>query len=211
MKISDKIDYSAERRILNAAKGVFSEKGYDGASMTEIAKRANVNKALLYYYFDSKKGIFEELVTRYTKEVTEMQDVFVRTTKEMNVDSFKEYYDQLFVQLGQRKEILRILMIETLKGASGAVSLFELMEPAIRNYSRYSKAFASDDKENEKLQIRTFFFSIVPIYIFLMLGDKWADHNGLDKQKVEKDFLDSLKEIYINTCFKRYFDGDKTK
>lgn len=208
MKGIKKIDYSAKLRIMNAAQEVFSEKGYDGASMAEIAKRANVNKALLYYYFEGKKNILEELVKRHVKEITERQDIFVRTTKRLNYSSFEEYYDQLLVLLGGRKEILRILMIETLKGISGDVSLFELMGPAIGNYSKYSKEMITEADDHEKIQTRAFFFSTIPIYMFLMLGEKWAEHNGFDKQKVENDFMDSFKELYIDYSYKKYFGGN---
>jgi AcrR family transcriptional regulator len=47
----------AKARILDAADAVFVRRGIDGARMQEIADRANVNKALLHYYFRSKIGL----------------------------------------------------------------------------------------------------------------------------------------------------------
>jgi TetR/AcrR family transcriptional regulator len=47
--------------ILNAARAVFIEKGFDGAHMQEIADKAEINKALLHYYFSSKEKLFEEI------------------------------------------------------------------------------------------------------------------------------------------------------
>ena len=34
---------------------LFSEKGYDGTTLDDIAKSVNIKKASLYYHFDSKK------------------------------------------------------------------------------------------------------------------------------------------------------------
>ena len=48
-----------EEKILQAAKKVFHRKGYEGARMQEIANEANINKALLHYYFRSKENLFE--------------------------------------------------------------------------------------------------------------------------------------------------------
>lgn len=45
--------------ILNSATAVFTEKGYDGARMQEIADRAGINKALVHYYFTGKKELFK--------------------------------------------------------------------------------------------------------------------------------------------------------
>lgn len=51
-----------ERQILEAAKKVFIAKGFDGARMQEIADEANINKAMLHYYFRSKDLLFETIL-----------------------------------------------------------------------------------------------------------------------------------------------------
>jgi len=48
--------------ILAAAIGVFIEKGYDGASIAEIAKRSGLPKANVYYYFGSKETIYRTII-----------------------------------------------------------------------------------------------------------------------------------------------------
>ncbi|MGH8795240.1 MAG: TetR/AcrR family transcriptional regulator [Stackebrandtia sp.] len=52
-------------QILDAATEVFSEKGYDGARVAEIAKRAGVNAQLIAYYFDGKEGLYREIGRRW--------------------------------------------------------------------------------------------------------------------------------------------------
>jgi TetR/AcrR family transcriptional regulator len=44
--------------ILNAALEEFANEGAAGARTDEIARRAGVNKALLYYYFKDKEGLY---------------------------------------------------------------------------------------------------------------------------------------------------------
>ncbi len=46
------------RLILDAAKVVFANKGYDGGTMDEIASEAGIKKALIFYYFPSKEDLF---------------------------------------------------------------------------------------------------------------------------------------------------------
>lgn len=55
----DKIDQSAQEKILEAARKVFIAKGMAGARMQDIANEAGINKALLHYYFRSKEKLFE--------------------------------------------------------------------------------------------------------------------------------------------------------
>jgi len=56
-------------RILEAARTAFSEKGFDGVSVEEIAQCAGVRKALIYYYFPSKEILFEEIWNNALEEL----------------------------------------------------------------------------------------------------------------------------------------------
>lgn len=51
-----------KRRIFNTAVKVFSEKGYDNASIEEITAIAGVAKGSLYYHFSKKEDIFDMLL-----------------------------------------------------------------------------------------------------------------------------------------------------
>lgn len=54
---------SAKRRqILDGARKVFMDLGFDGASMNEIARAAGVSKGTLYVYFADKNRLFEAIV-----------------------------------------------------------------------------------------------------------------------------------------------------
>lgn len=59
-----KPDVSDQRipQILAAAAKIFSRDGIDGASMAQIAKSADLSKATIYHYFDSKDALVEALV-----------------------------------------------------------------------------------------------------------------------------------------------------
>ncbi len=50
------------RRILDAAAEVFARHGFGGAGVDEIARRAGVNKAMLYYHIGDKAALFGEVV-----------------------------------------------------------------------------------------------------------------------------------------------------
>jgi AcrR family transcriptional regulator len=49
-------------RLIEAARDVFAERGYAGASTREIATRAEVTEVLLFRHFGSKAGLFEHAV-----------------------------------------------------------------------------------------------------------------------------------------------------
>ena len=54
-------DKTTETLILDTARQIFIEKGFDGARMQEIADKAGINKALLHYYYRSKQKLFEAI------------------------------------------------------------------------------------------------------------------------------------------------------
>jgi AcrR family transcriptional regulator len=49
-----------EDKILNAAIKVFSKKGYDIATIDEIAKKARVSKGIVFFYFRKKDNLIEK-------------------------------------------------------------------------------------------------------------------------------------------------------
>ena len=57
--VKNKLDKTAEEKILLAAKKVFTTHGMAGARMQDIADEAGINKALLHYYFKDKEKLFE--------------------------------------------------------------------------------------------------------------------------------------------------------
>ena len=52
-------------RIFSAAEELFAARGFDGVSVRDIAERAGVNKALVFYYYGNKAGLFERILERY--------------------------------------------------------------------------------------------------------------------------------------------------
>src|SRR6476620_4866768 len=53
---------SKRRQILDGARKMFMDLGFDGASMGEIARAAGVSKGTLYVYFADKNRLFEAIV-----------------------------------------------------------------------------------------------------------------------------------------------------
>jgi len=54
--------------ILQAAERIFADEGLEGARTDAIAAAAGVNKALLYYYFRSKEGLYREVLEGYVAD-----------------------------------------------------------------------------------------------------------------------------------------------
>lgn len=60
---------SKREDILETAKRLFSQKGYDDASMDEIALQTGVPKSLIYYHFKGKEELLKAITQRFFRGV----------------------------------------------------------------------------------------------------------------------------------------------
>jgi AcrR family transcriptional regulator len=67
--------------ILDAARKVFLECGFDGTTMQMIAEESGINKALLHYYFRSKDRLFEAVfVEAFSHMIPNLMKIFASET-----------------------------------------------------------------------------------------------------------------------------------
>jgi AcrR family transcriptional regulator len=98
------------RQILDGARHVFLARGFDGASMGEIAKAAGVSKGTLYVYFDSKEKLFEVLTIEEKESLAET--VFRVDPEDPDVRSVLTRLGQSYVKiLGRPAHISSIRMV----------------------------------------------------------------------------------------------------
>jgi TetR/AcrR family transcriptional regulator len=73
MVVTETVAHVSEvrQRILEAAAEVFAERGFGGAGVDEIARRAGVNKAMLYYHVGDKAALFAEVVNSNVEGIRE--------------------------------------------------------------------------------------------------------------------------------------------
>ena len=74
------MSHNTSDRILDAADTLFGEVGYDGVSVRDVAERADVNKASVFYYYNSKAELFEKVLDRYYKhQHAALEEAFEQT------------------------------------------------------------------------------------------------------------------------------------
>ncbi len=73
VKVQSKTPSETTReKIKAAAAEEFIEKGFHGARMQVIADQAGANKAMIYYYFNSKEALFEAIIREAFEELFQM-------------------------------------------------------------------------------------------------------------------------------------------
>jgi TetR/AcrR family transcriptional regulator len=55
-------DQTVRQQLLAGARSLFAQRGYDAVSTRQVAEAADVNPAMIHYYFGSKEGLYEAML-----------------------------------------------------------------------------------------------------------------------------------------------------
>jgi AcrR family transcriptional regulator len=101
-----------ERRagILRAALAVFSARGYHASSIDDIAREAGISKALIYEHFDSKQGLYGDLLEQNANELFEqLAEALAGVEVESGAARLAAGLDAFFAFVEARRDAWRIL------------------------------------------------------------------------------------------------------
>lgn len=207
----------ARERIINAAIELFSRKGYDATTVNDIAGAANVNKALIYYFFKNKQDILDFMVDSILNDAVSgaldyIQTNIVQMVRDGHLDikpdrlhfandeainaflqnSYK-FYERVIDYVIAKKEIIRILVLESLKKGKHQNSLFRFMKFMSGNDENpFFKTISSADQDfvySEEMVLFKFFFSIIPIVSFAAYFDDYKAVSSLSDAELRRSFM----------------------
>ena len=105
-------DSSKRRQILDGARKLFLDLGFDGASMGVIARAAGVSKGTLYVYFADKNRLFEAIVEQESLEQGKIAFNFDPARDvETTLKDFGTAYIQLLCRPGGGSAIRTVMAI----------------------------------------------------------------------------------------------------
>jgi len=102
--------------ILDVATREFAEHGFSGARVDEIAERTRTTKRMLYYYFESKEGLYTAVLERaYTRIRAAERDLDVQHLDP--VAAIRRLAELTFDHHGAHPEFIRLVSIENIHRA----------------------------------------------------------------------------------------------
>ncbi len=118
-------------QILEVAETLFAEKGFDGTSIRDISKAAQINVAMVSYYFGSKEKLLESLILFKTsglkEQLVNLIDENLEPVEKINklielyinrISCNKGIYRILHFELSSKKRVLDILSFSEIKKAN---------------------------------------------------------------------------------------------
>ena len=190
-------------KILEAAEKLFSEKGFDAARVDDIAERAGVNKALIYYYFKSKRDVLEELFDNFIQELVEVvYDSFKRHTGTELVEDMAQELEVYYNFMESKEDTIRIMMMESMKASEEPPPLFKLSEittgqPAQEIIEMLKERGLHTDVDIDEAAIADFFTGMIPMISFIVYRDKWSEHFNIDMEELKKKFFNAFRITHL--------------
>jgi len=108
-------EIGTEQRIFDAALAVFARKGQDGARMQEIADRAEINRALLHYYFRNKSHLYDAVFAHGLKQF--ITGLSQRLQSEQSFDEALQTFVYGYIDyIHGHQDMARLMLTECLCG-----------------------------------------------------------------------------------------------
>ncbi len=183
-----KSDLSREK-ILTAALHEFSVHGLAGARVDEIAKSAGVNKAMIYYHFESKEALFNELfkaeMELLNQEITalfEQRDPRVEADRTLAVKGLLAY-------ITSKKKLLSVLISETSRYGAHFPYIFQLLDVTTAFGVETAKKAGISLKEQEEPLLHELFSGLLPLIYYILLREEMRHYYAWDDATMDDRFI----------------------
>jgi len=189
--------------ILDSAREVFAEQGYDGATLDEIAERAEFGKGTLYNYFEEgKEGIlFAVLDELYDEMVALVRSSFVpqaptgealraafRAMAHAGFTYYLERRDLFFIAV---KECNRILFSDDEAQASYLLAQYRRVVDVLIPVLEDAKAAGAIRDVPAEAVAHTLIGNLDGLMVHLMVESRWSDQSATDLMSADEaaDFV----------------------
>ena len=188
--MSKKRDARASKAlIIKHAKILFSQKGYASSSMDELALLSGLNKAMVFYYFKNKKGLYEAVMTEVLQEIT--QAIVKENKKYSNPTKELESFIRTYAKYASTHTYLPSLLLKELSDSGAVISqmLFSTMRELFALFSDILKRGEQKGCFSEAIPMVLYFMILGTLN--LMVTTKSLRENASEKE-----------DIIVDTCAK---------
>ena len=178
-----------KQSVVDAASKSFALFGYKATTMEQVAKLANVGKGTIYTFFKNKEELFDEIVTRMIREMTDAAETVI----DSNRPFFENAQAAIFRILEFRTEhqLMLKLVQEQQLGTTAVQEVLVRVEEEILTYIKNKIEIAISKKEIKSCDPELTAFLLFKMYIALVY-DWEKRHEPLSEEKIAE-----LIELYF--------------
>ena len=198
-------------QIMEAAEALFAERSFSGTSVRDIVEAADVNLAMISYYFGSKEKLMEAMFTyRGEHYKLQLQNIIRNnslSSKQKVEKLIEEYVDRIF----QKQNFHKIMVREQMTNNNGPVSklIYELKSG---NQALIKQLIQEGQKNGEfkkNVDISFLMMTLVGTVSQLMTARhfyrKMNDLESLSEEEFEK-YIKKKLSAHLKNLFKAMLD-----
>ncbi len=183
------MELTTEEKIITAARTVFTKKGFSATRTRDIAEEADINLALLNYYFRSKKNLFRIIIEEKFEELFGMIAPILSNTHislEEKIETLVAKYTVLLLE----NEDLPFFVLSELKSNE------YILEKVKKNAKMLSQPVIENQLKERGFTISTlnFIMNIVSMTLFPFLSKPLFVSTGLVKEEDFTNFVMDRKQ-----------------
>jgi TetR/AcrR family transcriptional regulator len=190
-------DKNSEEKILDAAKEVFTEKGFDGTRMEEISQRAGINKALLHYYYRSKEKLFNAIFELVMGDL--FREAMEKMTSDIPLFEKIEFFVEMYINLLRRNPHIPVFVISELhRNPQRLVTIFK-NTPIVKNnaFEKFAQTVRDEIEKGtiEPIEPEHLIVNILGLCIFPIIARPIIQTIIFkEDKKVYEEFIESRKK-----------------
>lgn len=200
----------AEKKILEAAKSIFMQKGLEAASMSDIAKAAGISRTLLHYYFRTKEKLFREIFRGVVDGFMPQLGKIVRGNASVRA-KVEKFVDNYIDMLASMPLSPRFIINEIYRDPEGMVSLFLSVESEHGNIAYVLKMLEKHArvKKIRDFDARHFCLSLYGQCVFpFVLSPVLKSAIFSADSKLYAEFIERLKRNIKRTAISRLYPSE---
>jgi AcrR family transcriptional regulator len=182
-----------ERRagILDAALAVFSARGFHSSSIDDIAREAGISKALIYEHFDSKQGLYGDLLEQNANELFEQLAAALEGVEvESGAARLAAGLDAFFSFVEERRDAWRILFRDVSDPETSAAleRIVEQVTVVVAALIAQDPGARSQDRNESEPAIRVLAQMLVGAV--QSVANWWAEHPEVAREQALEIVMD---------------------
>ncbi len=192
----NKMGALTKEKILLAAEQEFLENGYEMARIDEIARRAGVTRAMLFYHFNSKQNIFYEIVRRFIDQVKiQFNKVMLCADLEAPLD-FRARLAAMLDFYGERRAVLRLVLSEYISGRHTDASILSLFNEVFALIIALTGKDSGIDRGT--FLTRILFFNAFPMLLYPCVSERFEEDYDFEPDQCRGTFIETFAEVFAN-------------
>lgn len=181
---------SSKKKIMDVAKTLFTEKGYDATSVQDICENANLSKGAFFHYFQTKESLFMEILDEYLSLIDENMEKIEKSSKNaiFAMERMVKILEDVFITSQGKFTIF----LEFLRKSSKNEEVMKRIVEQFKKYEKYLTNLIEKGKREKSIKEEVDSKFISKILISIAIGMILKRSLSLNEDDISKEGIEFI-------------------